>query len=116
MIEEDSPVPLHSVGQCPVCAHGLCGIRVCRDEFGLRGLVICDECEAIWREPELAEPPLYADPVAAVWPDYHHSLWGPYTHWATIEEIEQLGWEYAVEHSLDFPRHRPSPDEDEEVV
>jgi hypothetical protein len=112
MVDSDSPAPRYSVGWCPVCQQGLCGIRVCEDEYGLRGLVICDECEAIWLDPNLGQPHLYVDPVAPVWPDYHHSLWGPYTHWASLAEIEQLGWDDAVDHSLDD--YQPPTDTDPE--
>jgi hypothetical protein len=43
---------MHYVGSCPCCGQGLLGIRICCEQ-GM-GLVVCEECEAIWVHPDLS--------------------------------------------------------------
>ena len=38
--------PFHSIGFCPVCGGGLCGVRLCSEDSP-HGLISFDECEAI---------------------------------------------------------------------
>ena len=79
------------------------------------GLVICDECEAIWLEPDISTVHQYPDLDFPVSPVTGAPLWGKGSRWATHEEIEKLGWSQAVNPSLDL-QPDPETDGDEQVV
>jgi hypothetical protein len=99
---DSSPsVPLHSVDECPICGCGLCGIRIC----GLgterpHGLVVCDECEAIWTEPDTSVANLWRDPEDPRCPICQEPLWGAQSRWARREDLELLGWQHAFDPEL----------------
>ncbi len=106
--------PLHSIDFCPICGGGLCGIRICGvDEEGAsdrfartgsdapHGMVVCDECDAIWLEPDLTTAHQYPDVEDARCPICGLSLWGNNSRWATSEDVAALGWEFAVNPDLD---------------
>ena len=124
--------PKHSISFCPVCGGGLCGIRVCdgpaqatvshtismidddpmcdppsrhsanQVSSNQHGLVVCDECEAIWLSPDTETDHLYPDPENSRCPICHDALWGQSSHWASMQEIGELGWEHAVDSKLDY--------------
>jgi hypothetical protein len=107
--------PKHSVDFCPICGGGLCGIRICgvdetktEDRFtklgndAPHGLVVCDECEAIWLEPDITTAHQYPDVEDARCPICHESLWGKNSRWADARDVESLGWEFAVNPDLDM--------------
>lgn len=73
------------------------------------GLVVCDECEAIWRQPDVASPHSYADPEHPLCPICGVPLWSDRCSWAGDEEIAELGWADAVDHSLDMPPQPGNP-------
>lgn len=80
-------------GQCPVCESGLCRVRICGITEGHpHGLVICDDCEAIWMSPDLSGPHYYSDPVHPVSPVDGDAIWSDQNRWATPDDIGQLGW------------------------
>lgn len=105
--------PKHSIDFCPICGGGLCGIRICglsedgtsvipiRGTDTPHGLVVCDECEAIWLEPSVASDHQYPDAEDAKCPICNDSLWGKNSRWANREEIDALGWSAAVNPNLD---------------
>ncbi|MGI9474378.1 MAG: hypothetical protein ACR2NZ_22745 [Rubripirellula sp.] len=106
--------PHHSINFCPICGGGLCGIRICgidpsksEERFArtgsdaAHGLVICDECDAIWLEPDLATAHQYPDLEDARCPICAETLWGVNSRWANQEDVETLGWEFAVNPELD---------------
>ncbi len=111
--------PKHSISFCPVCGAGLCSVRVCHGPLDRRlpdddplsdppppahrdhGLVVCDECEAIWLTPNTESAHQYPDPEDARCPICQLSLWGPSSHWASMAEIESLGWTHAIDRTLD---------------
>jgi hypothetical protein len=118
--------PFHSIDTCPVCGGGLLGIRICSgqnqlpgadhalggDAFGAgvfdsahvhgpHGLVICDECEAIWIEPDSSAPHLYPSADDARCPVCDAHLWKD-SHWANEKEIESIGWTDAINRELDW--------------
>ncbi|MEL6108238.1 MAG: hypothetical protein AAFU85_19605 [Planctomycetota bacterium] len=106
--------PLHSIARCPVCEGGLCGIRICTGDDPTQkapsaGFVMCDECEAIWLEPDLTAAPTYADPESPTCPIYHCGLWGG-TRWANREEVERLGWTSNVDTDLAIEEDTPESD------
>jgi hypothetical protein len=118
--------PQHSIDTCPVCGGGLLGIRICTgqnqiagtgrnpdgDTFGAgifepthvhgpHGLIVCDECEAIWIEPHSSAPHIYPSADDARCPVCDSNLWND-SHWATAKEVESIGWAYAVNTELDW--------------
>ena len=82
------------VGFCPLCEQGAAGVRTC----GYPGhvVVVCDECDAMWRTPDLAGEPVLAGPADLACPRCGTSLQRPPARWATWEEIERAGWQDAV--------------------
>lgn len=106
--------PKHSVATCPICGGGLCGIRLCGLEpgggqrrlarfgdDGIHGLVVCDECEAIWLEPDVSTVHQYPSIVDPRCPVCDGPLWGPQSRWADQADLEVVGWTTAVDASLD---------------
>ncbi|NND96711.1 MAG: hypothetical protein HKN47_05210 [Pirellulaceae bacterium] len=110
--------PRHSIDFCPICGGGLCGIRVCGippHETGsavvtqydsAHGLVVCDECEAIWLAPDVTTDHQYPAPDDASCPICDAALWGETSRWANSSDIAAIGWSDAVNHDLDV-----NPDE-----
>ncbi len=107
--------PQHSIDFCPVCGGGLCGIRICgtqlgdasKQDFGTNsqsphGLVICDECDAIWLEPDLTTAHQYPDVENAKCPVCDDGLWGPNSRWADRNDLARLEWELAINPALDI--------------
>ena len=73
--------PHHSIDFCPICGGGLCGIRIVGDSGDVdqsppHALIICDECEAIWLEPDVSTVHQYPDLENAVSPVGGQPLWG----------------------------------------
>lgn len=98
--------PIHSIAKCPVCGGGLCGIRICSGDDPTQaspglGFVMCDECEAIWLEPDTSSEHLYVEPESPLCPICRGGLWGT-SRWANADEVESLGWSAAVDHELDW--------------
>ncbi|MDG2222524.1 MAG: hypothetical protein P8L85_14190 [Rubripirellula sp.] len=91
--------PLHSIGFCPVCGGGLCGVRLCGEESP-HGLIVCDECEAIWLEPDLSAPHQYPSAQDAKCPICDLPLWGESSRWAGEADLKLLGWEDAIDRQL----------------
>ncbi len=86
---------MHYVGTCRCCGQGLLGIRICcEDEIGL---ILCEECEAIWLEPTCTGTPLFPQQPDSCCPRCGRSLWQPPSHWASGDEVDRLGWaEYVL--------------------
>ncbi len=107
--------PQHSIDFCPLCGGGLCGIRICgfqregdlaqdsriNAEFP-HGLVVCDECDAIWLEPDLTTAHQYPDVENAKCPICHDALWGPNSRWANRSDLARLQWDMAINPALDL--------------
>lgn len=82
------------VGNCPCCDQGLLGIRICcEDEIGL---IVCDECEAIWLEPARCTPAIFTEQPDSRCPRCDRPIWQPPSHWAAADEVERLGWQREV--------------------
>jgi hypothetical protein len=102
--------PKHSISFCPICGGGLCGVRICGitathaqppPQRQIHGLIVCDECEAVWLEPDLESDHQYPDAVDARCPICDEPLWGPQSRWADRNDIADLGWASRVDHQLD---------------
>ena len=124
--------PRHSIDFCPICGGGLCGIRIIGSQNATQptsggaddtttdhppphGLVICDECEAVWIEPDVSTVHQYPDLENAVSPVSGQSLWGEGSRWANREEIAAFGWSEAVNPALDAEPNAEL-DDDQQVV
>lgn len=86
-----TPIPpnhwIH-IGECPVCVNGLCRIRACKDSRGQQHLyAMCDECEAIWVEPNTASPKIYPNSESPACPICALPLFGSQARWAEPEDI-----------------------------
>lgn len=93
------------------------------------GLVVCDECDAIWLQPDTQHPHIYPDPESPLSPVSGGSLYDPrHSRWATREDAEALGWSARIDptlshsspatHSMPDP-HAPDPhslDESHELL
>ncbi|WP_068260593.1 hypothetical protein [Rubripirellula obstinata] len=135
---------MHSIDFCPICGGGLCGIRIIgslpadsnNDDSAdsatatasataadaqnsslaqPHGLVICDECEAIWLEPDVSTVHQYPDLEKAASPVNGMPIWGDGSRWASMEDIEWLGWTEAVNPELDAELDADS-DSEEKLV
>ncbi len=102
--------PNHSIGFCPICGGGLCGIRVCGltvpdgvepQSSQLHGFVVCDECDAIWLQPDLTTAHQYPDAIDPQCPICCQPLWGDQARWASLQEVATLGWNRYVCPDLD---------------
>ncbi len=94
------------VDTCPVCEGGVCRVRVCGvATHRLHGLVICDECEAMWLEPDLNTPYFYADPANPSSPVDGDAIWSESNRWATVEDVALLGWYGLVRIEEDLTEH-----------
>lgn len=87
--------PAGYLAVCPVCEQGSCRVRCARDDDNsLVALVVCDECEAIWQQPNLQGEPYYSDPAEPSCPSTGWPLWDAQRwHWATPQEMAELGWQ-----------------------
>ncbi len=85
--------PLIYAGICPKCEGGVCRVRLCGVAAKqLHGMVLCDECEAMWTSPDLKAPPTYLDPENPTSARTGESIWDESNRWATVEDVCLLGW------------------------
>lgn len=91
-----------SVDFCPICGGGLAMVRYCGGHGTIppHGLVCCDECEAIWLEPDVSSPHLYPDPEKAVCPVCHTPIYGPDCRFASPDDLQTLGWAASIDDEL----------------
>lgn len=81
--------------QCPVCEQGLLRPRICESKsnpLNSVAAIVCDECDAAWTSPTLLERMLTRADGAPSSTGCQESLWGPRSHWASLEEVYLLGW------------------------
>jgi hypothetical protein len=86
--------------ECPVCGVVALGIRVCvgTDESLI---VLCDECDSIWLDPELKDGSYASEHPEWLCPDSDRTLKSPKSYWATEEQIKAIGWwQYIVHHEV----------------
>ncbi|MEO1618578.1 MAG: hypothetical protein AAFV88_22200 [Planctomycetota bacterium] len=104
-LPSDTPnAPSQSLSLCPICEAGLCGIRICLGDDPTeanpnRGFVMCDECEAVWLEPDTTSQHVYVDPDTPRCPVCQGGLWQT-SRWASKDEVSELGWCSHVDSSL----------------
>ncbi|EMI54286.1 hypothetical protein [Rhodopirellula sallentina] len=106
----------YSIGQCPICGGGLCTVRAFFDhENGslklTHGLVVCDECEAIWLQPDINGVHVYADSESPLCPVSGKPLYDPqFSRWATEADVASLNWSAAIDPSLTYDPRGEQPD------
>ncbi len=103
------PTPWIHIGECPLCVNGLCRIRSCEDEQGRVHLyAMCDECEAIWTEPNTDTKKVYPKAVDPLCPICARPLFGPQAHWAQPEEVtREPNWSVAAIFELPSSLEQP---------
>ena len=79
------------VGFCPRVVREPSGVRICSS--GRHTVAMCDECDAVWQSPELDSPPTYVQQPGLPCPDCGESLLNAPAHWATLDEVQQAGWQ-----------------------
>lgn len=84
---------IYASENCPVCRYGLIGYWRCANSEAL--VLMCDECNSIWRSPlnleednilEVSGPPSY------IVLDTGCKLMGNNARWATKEEVFANDW------------------------
>jgi hypothetical protein len=104
--------PFHSIGVCPICGDGLCGIRTYESGHdSTYGLIVCDECDAIWTEPDLSAKPHFPDTEDERSPVDGQPIWGPTSHWADLNECARLGWLESIDPRLNHHGQQPGDDD-----
>ena len=77
---------------CPVCRTGTLGLRRCAD--GQSFVVMCDECETVWKSPALMSTANALDAVSATFEvvELGVAIAGGSAAWAGPQEIFAKGW------------------------
>ncbi len=92
-MSQTESTPWIYAGNCPICDCGLRRVRVCRSSDGrLHGYILCDECEALWLDPDPATPYRFPDPDAPRSPVVDAPLYGPQSRWASVDDVQELNW------------------------
>jgi Zn-finger nucleic acid-binding protein len=78
--------------RCPICTTGNIGFWLCSDQSTL--VVLCDECDSVWLDPELVleSNALFPQPPDFLVPNHAFSISAPKSRWATLREVEVRGW------------------------
>ncbi|MFT5323541.1 MAG: hypothetical protein ACI8P0_001391 [Planctomycetaceae bacterium] len=97
---------LHA-GTCRCCDQGLLCFRICCEPR--RPLIVCDECDAIWNEPDLLAAPEFASAEGSECPFCGSPIWQAPARGATLSELKQCQWESLVVGELADPQ---SPTDD----
>lgn len=104
--------PCHSIGFCPICGDGLCGVRIYQsDNDSTYGMVVCDHCDAVWTEPDLSAQPYFPDTEDERSPIDGQPIWGSASHWADLQECALLGWLTAIDPVLNYHGQQLSDDD-----
>lgn len=91
----------YSIDTCPICGGGLCTIYFCEgtDSVPPHGLIVCDECEAIWLQPDVSSPHCFPDAESADCPVCRQPLY-EHAHPANQNDVDDLGWTNAINTEL----------------
>ena len=89
-MSETTPPTMYYVGFCRVCGAGPLGVRACGGCASL--VVVCDECDAVWVDEDLSEPPAVTGSETLPCPHCEASLYDSPSHWATCEEVDACEW------------------------
>lgn len=77
---------------CPICQTGTVCFRICSDNKHI--VLMCDECDSIWLDPNIIEATNVVYPVAPNFtiPGLTCSVKSPQSRWATKQEIAKQKW------------------------
>src|SRR6266498_361721 len=92
-------------GRCAYCEVGELGFWRCND--GVTIIVMCDECDSAWFDPEhraLADAVMPGASMAI--PGTNLVVGGKLARWATREEVERAGWAAHIDHERPAPGDR----------
>jgi hypothetical protein len=93
-MKEPPPNPWIHIGDCPVCVNGLARIRTCHGgNAGAHHYAMCDECEAIWLEPDTGAEKQFPDAENAKCPVCGEDLFGSAARWSLPTDIQGSSWE-----------------------
>ena len=81
---------MHYVGFCRLCGTGPLGLRRCGQCASV--VILCDECDAVWTDADLAAPPTLTEDPALPCPKCEASLIDLPSRWATEEEVDATDW------------------------
>lgn len=110
-MSEAPPNPWIHVGECPVCVDGIVRVRVCIDErCGKHFYALCDECEAIWLEPDTSTIKQFPDAENPVCPICSAPIYGEHSRWALPQDIAGTHWE--AQAIFDVPESETLPPSD----
>ncbi len=116
------PTPWIHIGECPCCVNGLCRIRSCEGPQGkLHLYALCDECEALWTEPNTDTHKVFPSAENPHCPICEQPLYGPQAHWSQPDEVTAVPeWSAAaifeLPSSLDQPLNQDSQSAGEVVM
>lgn len=115
-MKESPQEPWIHLGDCPVCVDGIVRVRVCEGDCSGKQLYgLCDECEAIWLEPDTATEKHFPDAVNPLCPTCGESIYGERSRWALPQDVKGTAWgEQAI---ISFPTSdvgEPSDSDDDQ--
>ena len=91
---EEPSAPWIHIGECPLCVNGLCRLRYCEDDHGAAHLfAMCDECEALWIEPNTDSEKSFPAAVHPACPICGQDLYGLQAHWSLPQELTGTVWQ-----------------------
>lgn len=102
--------PWIHIGECPVCINGLGRVRTCGEGESRHFYAVCDECEAIWKEPDIASKRDFADAEDPRCPLCAEALYGEQSHWSLTSDILGTPWheKATIEPNNDIIGEQPS--------
>lgn len=98
------------IGECPICVNGIARVRTCAGGAGVHFFAVCDECEAMWVEPDTSSQIQFADAVDPRCPICSAALYGEQSHWSVPQELDQTEWSALA--ILAWPSAQAGADED----
>lgn len=81
---------MYYIGICRICETGPLGLRQCGSCESI--VVLCDECDAVWSDANLAASPQLSDEPELPCPHCKDSLVAPSSSWASREAIQSTAW------------------------
>lgn len=78
------------IGFCKFCGEGAVGIRISASGKSVFGM--CDECDAVYPDKKMDNPPLFLEQPYLPNPVDGTSLAEEPAHWASLEEARHFGW------------------------
>jgi len=87
---------MNYVSRCPYESNGRVGVWRCADQK--KFVLLCDECQALWLQPDRIAVSEAILPTSAqfILPDSNTSVFGDGAGWATEEEISKIGWKHLI--------------------